>query len=74
MAGLSSREIQRNYVERKEKKGWKRIQIWKIDETNEEVQMRIKLGAQLVNQSEKEKYLMEELTRYNDEMLKGIIW
>lgn len=74
MATLTMREVQKNYLERKEKTGWKRIQIWKLDEKNKSVQARVKLGTQLANQSENEKKLMEDLTKYNDKMLKDIVW
>ncbi len=74
MATLTVREVQKNYMERKEKSGWKRIQIWKLDEKNKNVQLKIKLGAQLTNQSKNETELMDELTKYNDEMLKDIVW
>ncbi len=74
MATLTVREVQKNYMERKEKAGWKRIQIWKLDEKNKNVQLKIKFGAQLTNQSKNETELMDELTKYNDEMLKDIVW
>lgn len=74
MATLTMSEIQKNYTERKEKSGWKRIQIWKLDEKNKDIQAKIKLGAQLINQSTNEKQLIDELTKYNDEMLKDITW
>ena len=70
MAALTVREVQKNYMERKEKSGWKRIQIWKLDEKNNNVQLKIKLGAQLTNQSKNETELMDELIKYNNEMLK----
>ena len=70
MATLTVREVQKNYMETKEKSGWKRIQIWKLDEKNKNLQLKIKSGAQLTSQSKNETELMDELIKYNNEMLK----
>jgi hypothetical protein len=50
------------------------VQIWKLNEENKEVQLKIKLGVQLINQSKNEIELIDKLTEYNDKMVKDIVW
>ena len=72
MSALTINQIQHNYKERKLNSGWKRVQIWKLDDTNTKVRARIKSGAQLANQSAQEKDLIDELSVYTHNMLKDI--
>ena len=72
MTALTMNQIQHNYRERKQKLGWKRIQIWKLDDTNLEVKKRVKKGALLANISLDEKKLLEDLSTYTDKSLKNI--
>jgi hypothetical protein len=72
MTSLTMNQIQHNYKERKQKAGWKRIQIWKLDDTNERVRERIKSGAKLANQTKHDKELIDELSAYTHAMLQDI--
>lgn len=57
-------EIQKKYRERQQQRGLKRKQIWIYDETNLQLQNRIKIGAQIANQAHDEIKMVEELTSY----------
>ena len=72
MTALTMHEIQHNYRERKQKSGWRRIQIWRLDETNKQVKMRIKMGAKLINQTQDEASLVKKLSMYSHKMLQDI--
>jgi hypothetical protein len=72
MTTLTMHEIQHNYRERKHKTGWKRIQIWKLDETNRQVRERIQIGAKIANQSQDDIKLVDEISAYTHASLQDI--
>ena len=62
-------EIQREYNTRKIQTGYKRIQIWKLDENNKFVQQRIKIACMKINQSTNENNLIDEISAYTHDLL-----
>lgn len=72
MTTLTMNQIQANYRNKKYESGWKRVQIWKLDETNVNVKKQIKIGAHLANQPQDDARLIEEISKYTHDMLQDI--
>ena len=65
----SHNEIQQEYKARKIQTGYKRTQIWKLDESNKSVQQRIKIACIKINQNHDEDGLIEEISAYTHNLL-----
>ena len=72
MTALSSSQLQNRYREQKLKLGWKRVQIWKLDEKDKNVRQRVQQGTSIANSSQDEQHLVDDITKYSDKLLKDI--
>jgi hypothetical protein len=72
MTALSLNQLQHRYRDKKLKLGWKRIQIWKLDENNKEISQCIKQGSSLANNSKDEQNLVDEIMKHSNKLLKDI--
>ncbi len=67
----SSNAAQQKYRERKIHAGYKRVQIWKLDETNDEVKKKIKNACRIIGLSD-EKEISQVMYEYYDQILQDI--
>lgn len=63
----SHNEVQRAYKNRKIQTGYKRVQIWRLDENNISVQQRVKIACININQSSNE--IVDEISAYTHSLL-----
>ena len=64
-----SSNVQQEYKNRKLSQGFKRVQIWRLDETNKDVRQRIEYACKKINQQDNGQDLLKEIATYTHDLL-----